>query len=146
MERLLLEFTAGSGARNWLEAVGRSNSDSLRALGDDYLRSAAKYRRTDCPIFTDKMPNNWSYVGLIHLMLPGAKIIDVRRHSLACCFANFALYFNRNTHFASRLKALGKFYRAYVELMDHFALALLVSLHHVLYERLVYERDGLLGR
>src|SRR3546814_14991158 len=75
---------------------------------DDYLRSAAKYRRTDCPIFTDKMPNNWSYVGLIHLMLPGAKIIDVRRHPLACCFANFALYFNRNTNFASSLEDLGK--------------------------------------
>src|SRR3546814_4917315 len=105
MERLLLEFTAGSGARNWLEAVGRSNSDSLRALGDDYLRSAAKYRRTDCPIFTDKMPNNWSYVGLIHLMLPGAKIIDVRRHPLACCFATFALYFRSEEH-TSELQSL----------------------------------------
>src|SRR3546814_12003934 len=56
MERLLLEFTAGSGAGNWLEAVGRSNSDSLRALGADYLRSAANYSRTDRTIFTDKMP------------------------------------------------------------------------------------------
>lgn len=142
MERLLLEFTAGSGAGNWLEAVGRSNSDSLRALGDDYLRSAAKYRRTDRPIFTDKMPNNWSYVGLIHLMLPGAKIIDVRRHPLACCFANFALYFNRNTNFASSLEDLGKFYRAYVELMDHFDQALPGRIHHVQYEILVDDLEG----
>src|SRR3546814_15327273 len=71
------------------------------------------------------MPNNWSYVGLIHLMLPGAKIIDVRRHPLACCFANFPLYFNRNTIFASSLEDLVNFYRAYVELMDHFDKALL---------------------
>src|SRR3546814_11598792 len=79
--------------------------------------------------YTTLFRSNWSYVGLIHLMLPGAKIIDVRRHPLACCFANFALYFNRNTNFASSLEDLGKFYRAYVELMDHFDQALPGRLH-----------------
>src|SRR3546814_7992506 len=88
------------------------------------------------------MPNNWFYVGLIHLMLPGAKIIDVRRHPLACCFANFALYFNSNTNFASSLEDMGKFYRAYVELMDHFYKALPGRIHHVLSERLVDDLEG----
>src|SRR3546814_6259258 len=63
-------------------------------------------------------------------------------HPLACCFANFALYFNRNTNFASSLEDLGKFYRAYVELMDHFDQALPGRIHHVQYERLVDDLEG----
>ena len=60
----------------------------LRALGERYLaRDARRMRKTQAPFFIDKMPNNCFYVGLIHLILPNASIIDARRHPLGCCFS-----------------------------------------------------------
>ena len=71
------------------EHLRRMSADDLRALGEEYLRRARHFRLTDKPFFTDKMPVNWLYVGIIRLILPNAKIIDARRHPLACCFANW---------------------------------------------------------
>jgi hypothetical protein len=88
------------------------------------------------------MPFNWSYVGLIHLILPDARIIDVRRHPLGCCFSNFALYFSRTVNFASSLEDLGRYYRAYARMMAHFDRVSPGRVHRVLYEDLVEDLEG----
>ena len=66
------------------------------------------------------MPNNFAHVGLIHLILPNAKIIDARRHPLACCFSNFKQHFARGQSFTYDLTDIGRYYRDYVALMAHF--------------------------
>ena len=75
------------GARHYHDVLAALDGDELRALGEDYLERTRIHRKTDAPLFIDKMPNNFLHVGLIHLMLPNARIIDARRHPLACCFS-----------------------------------------------------------
>ena len=70
-----------------------SSRDQLRALGERYLAQTRIQRKTGAPFFIDKMPNNWAHVGLIHLILPNAKIIDARRHPLSCCFSGLQAAF-----------------------------------------------------
>ena len=76
--------------------------------------------RTDKPLFIDKMPNNFRHIGLIHLILPNAKIIDARRNALACCFSNFKQLFASGQDFTYGLEDIGRYYRTYVELMAHW--------------------------
>ncbi len=143
MDRIAAGITNPDGTRSsWLDAIGDLSAESLRALGESYLSSTRVHRKTGRPFFTDKMPYNWSYAGLIHLILPKAKIIDVRRHPLGCCFSNFTLYFNRTTNFASGLEDIGRYYRAYVRMMDHFDRIVPGRVHRVLYEDLVGDLEG----
>jgi hypothetical protein len=60
--------------------------EDFRRLGDLYITGTRAYRQGK-PFFIDKMPNNFRHIGLIHLMLPNAKIIDARREPMACCFS-----------------------------------------------------------
>ncbi len=91
----------------------------LRRLGDQYLADSQAYR-SGKPIFIDKMPNNFRHIGLIHLMLPNAKIIDARREPMACCFSNFKQLFASGQEFTYSLEDIAFYYRTYVELMDHW--------------------------
>jgi tetratricopeptide (TPR) repeat protein len=93
--------------------------EEFRALGDKYLAETAVYR-TEKPHFIDKMPNNFRHLGLIHLILPNAKIIDARRNPLACCFSNFKQLFAAGQDFTYGLEEIGRYYRTYVELMAHW--------------------------
>jgi tetratricopeptide (TPR) repeat protein len=86
--------------------------------GTDYLKRAGRYRRTDRRYFTDKMPANWRLIALIRRILPGARIIDVRRAPLACCFSAYTTYFNRHTDFPNTLEDLGRYYRHYLGMME----------------------------
>jgi hypothetical protein len=106
-------------------------------LGAEYLTLARMHRRTAAPRFIDKMPNNWMHAGLIHLMLPNARIIDVRRDPMACCWSCFRQHFARGQHFTYSLEDLGNYYRDYVRLMAHFDAVLPGRVHRVVYERLV---------
>lgn len=126
----------------WAEALGGLDAAALAALGARYLAAAGRWRRTARPFFTDKMPANWRHVGLIHLILPNARIIDVRREAMACCFSSFTTYFNRHTSFPATLPDLARYYRGYVGAMDHFDDALPGRIHHVRYERLVDDLEG----
>ena len=94
-----------------------------RALGRRYLDETRIHRR-GAPRFVDKMPNNFRHLGLIHLILPNAKIIDARRHPLACCFSNFKQLFASGQEFTYSLEDLGAYYRDYVALMAHWDEAL----------------------
>ncbi len=116
--------------------------DQLRALGDEYLDRTRIQRKTGRPYFIDKLPNNWAHVGLIHLILPRAKIIDARRHPLSCCFSGFRQHFARGQHFTYDLAELGRYYRDYVDLMAHFDGLLPGRVHRVIYERMVADTEG----
>jgi len=119
------------------DAIARIPGDGLRSVGKRYLRSVQRHRRTDRPFFTDKMPANWQLVPLIHLALPNAKIIDVRRNPLPCCFSGFATYFNVHTSFPTDLADLGRHYADYTRLMAHMDSLFPKRVHRVHYENLV---------
>jgi hypothetical protein len=123
------------------EILASLEPDELRALGERYLSQTRVQRRTDRPLFIDKMPNNWMHVGLIHLMLPNARIVDARRHPLACCFSGFKQHFARGQHFTYGLEDLGRYYSDYVELMAHFDQVLPGRVHRVIYESLVEDTE-----
>lgn len=115
----------------------------LKALGEQYLERTRIYRKTRAPFFIDKMPNNFMHVGLIRLALPNAKIIDARRHPLACCFSGYKQHFARGQHFTYSLEDIGRYYRDYVELMAHFDQTLPAgTLHRVIYEDLVDDTEA----
>jgi len=117
------------------------SGDQLRALGEQYLEQTRIQRKTDAPFFIDKLPNNWAHTGLIHLMLPNAKIIDARRHPLSCCFSGFKQHFARGQHFTYSLAEIGRYYRDYVELMAHFDAVLPGRVHRVIYEHMVADTE-----
>ena len=131
-----------SGNGSYPEILGRLGADELRSLGERYIESTKIYRKTDRPLFIDKMPNNFANVGLIHLILPNAKIVDARRHPLACCFSIFKQLFARGQPFAYDLADIGRCYRDYVDLMAHFDEVLPGRIHHVFYERMVEDTEA----
>jgi tetratricopeptide (TPR) repeat protein len=112
-----------------------------RALGERYITQTRVQRRTRKPYFIDKMPNNFAYLGFIQLILPNARIIDARRHPLACCFSVFKQHFARGQQFAYDLEDLGRYYRDYVALMSHFNNVLPGRIHRVIYERLIEDTE-----
>lgn len=124
-------------AVNYPQALDGIDEASLKGLGDEYLWRARAHRRLGSPYFIDKMPNNFAHVGMIRLILPNAKIIDVRRHPMACCLSNFKQHFGIGQEFAYSLSDLGQYYFDYVELMAHYDEVLPGKVHRVLYEQLV---------
>ena len=82
------------------------------------------------------------YAPFIHLVLPNAKIVDARRHPLGCCFSNFRQHFARGQDFTYSLDDLGRYYRAYVELMAHMDSLLPGRVHRVIYERMVDDTEA----
>ncbi|HEX7113432.1 MAG TPA: sulfotransferase, partial [Mizugakiibacter sp.] len=140
--RMLREQGGADGDMPYHEALAALDADALRALGERYLAHTRIQRKTAAPLFIDKMPNNFMHIGLIHLMLPNAKIIDARRHPLACCFSNFKQHFARGQSFSYSQDDLGRYYRDYVALMAHFDAALPGRVHRVIYERMVEDTEG----
>lgn len=122
--------------------LARMSRTELEELGRQYLERTRIHRKTDKPFFIDKMPNNFLHIGLIQVSLPNARIIDARRHPLACCFSNFKQYFARGQSFSYSLKDVGHFYRDYVDLMDHYDAVLPARIHRVIYESLVNDTEG----
>ncbi|HEX8058639.1 MAG TPA: sulfotransferase [Novosphingobium sp.] len=112
------------------------------ALGERYLERTRGQRREGKPYFIDKLPNNWLYVGLIHLILPNAKIIDARRHPLDCGYSNFRQHFARGQAFAYDLKDIGRYYADYVRLMAHFDTVLPGRVHRVIHEHLLADPEA----
>lgn len=113
----------------------------FRALGERYLQTTQVQRKLGRPFFIDKMPNNFAHVGLIQLILPNARIVDVRRHPLACCFSNFKQHFARGQAFSYDLADMGRYYRDYVGLMAHVDQVLPGRVHRVIYEDLVADTE-----
>jgi len=129
-------------AEAFFEALSALSGAELRALGERYLEGTRVFRKAGAPFFIDKMPNNCLYVGLIHLILPNARIIDARRHPLGCGLSCFKQHFARGQGFSYGLEDLGHYYRDYVELMAHFDAVLPGRVHRVYYERMVEHTDA----
>ena len=125
----------------YADVLATKSDAEIRALGEWLLSQASLYRKTDRPLFIDKMPNNFLHIGLIHLILPNAKIIDARRHPLGCCFSNFKQYYARGQNFSYGLEDVGRFYREYVDLMAHFDAVLPGKIHRVFYEDTVADTE-----
>ena len=113
------------------------SAQDLRALGEEYLQRTRIQRKTERPLFIDKLPNNWAHAAFIRLILPNAKIIDARRHPLGCCFSNFKQHFARGQAFSYSLDDMGRYYADYVRLMAHLDRAQPGAVHRVIYEDMV---------
>jgi tetratricopeptide (TPR) repeat protein len=111
-------------------------------LGEHYLNDSRAYRRKGVPFFIDKMPNNFRHIGLIHLMLPNAKIIDARREPMACCFGNLKQLFAGGHEFSYDQEFLARYYRTYLDLMGHWDTALPGRVLRVLHEDIVEDLDA----
>ena len=129
------------------EALQQLTAGDVRALGERFLTDTRTYRRLGRPFFIDKMPNNFWHIGLIHLMLPGATIIDVRREPMACCFSNFKqLFGTTNQEFTYGLDPIARHYRTYLDLMRHWDEVLPGRVLRVQYEDVVEDLEGSVGR
>ncbi len=117
-------------------------AEELARLGAEYLARTRAQRRTGKPYFIDKMPNNFMHAGLIRLILPNAKIIDARRHPMACCFSNFKQHFAKGQGFSYGQERIARYYRDYVNLMARYDETMPGLIHRVIHEQLVEDLEG----
>ena len=115
--------------------------EEFRRLGERYITDTRAYRQGK-PFFIDKMPNNFCHIGLIHLMLPNAKIIDVRRDPMACCVSNLRQLFAQGQEFTYSIEDIARYYRTYLELMRHWDAVLPGRILRVWYEDVVEDLEG----
>jgi hypothetical protein len=120
-------------------------AEDFRRLGEKYLTDTRIYR-TGKARFIDKMPNNFRHIGLIHLMLPNAKIIDARREPMACCFGNLKQLFAQGQEFCYSVEDIARYYRTYLELMRHWDTALPGRVLRVQHEDVVDDLEGTVRR
>ncbi len=115
--------------------------DELTAFGDAFIKDTMIQRKQGTPFFMDKMPNNFRHIGLIHMILPNAKIIDARRGAMGCCFSGFKQLFAEGQEFTYGLEEIGHYYKDYVALMDHWDQVLPGKILRVRYEDVVADLD-----
>jgi tetratricopeptide (TPR) repeat protein len=115
--------------------------EDFRRLGESYMTDTRAYRNNR-PFFIDKMPNNFRHIGLIHLIMPNAKIIDVRREPVACCFSNLKQLFASGQEFTYSIEDIARYYRTYLDLMRHWDAVLPGLVLRVFYEDVVEDLDG----
>jgi tetratricopeptide (TPR) repeat protein len=143
---LVARFDDLTDARDgYPQTVARASEAQLCALGERYLRETSPLRSGGA-YFTDKLPNNFSHVGLIHAILPNASIIDARRHPMDACLSTFRQYFAEGQTFSYDLNDLGRYYRCYLSLMDHWDSVLPGKVLHVNYEQLVDDTEATVKR
>ncbi|MEL7448989.1 MAG: sulfotransferase [Pseudomonadota bacterium] len=119
--------------------------EEFEKFGQEFIDETRIHRR-GAPFFTDKMPNNFRHIGLIHLMLPNARIIDARRGPMACCFSGYKQLFAEGQEFSYDLEDMGRYYRDYVELMDHWDAVLPGKVLRVHYEQVVNDLEAQVRR
>ena len=125
--------------------LAQMGSEDLRRLGEKYLADTRVYR-TGKAHFIDKMPNNFRHIGLIHLMLPNAKIIDARREPMACCFGNLKQLFAQGQEFTYSVEDIARYYRTYLDLMRHWESVLPGRVLRVQHEDVVADLEGSVRR
>ena len=130
-----------SEASRYPAILAEMNDSQFRELGEEYLQRTRVQRGT-APFFIDKMPNNFFHVGLINRMLPNATIIDARRHPMAACFSGFTQLFAKGQPFTYGLDNIGRYYRDYLALMDHWDQVLPGKVHLALYEEVVADTEN----
>ncbi len=121
--------------------LGALSPKDLTAFGEAFLRDTRIHRKTGVPFFIDKMPNNFRHIGLIHMILPNAKIIDARRGAMGCCFSGFKQLFAEGQEFTYGLEEIGHYFKDYVALMDHWDRVLPGKVLRVNYEDVVADLE-----
>ncbi len=142
-QRLAAKRGDGDG---YPEVLVELSADVLKALGEEYLERTRVQRRLGRQFFIDKMPNNWLHAGFILLILPNAKIIDARRHPMACCFSAWKQHFARGQNYSFGLPEVGRYYADYVALMAHIDAVLPGRVQRVIHERLVDDPEAEIRR
>ena len=132
----------GANSKTYYPLLLEMTKEESIGFGERYLKNTQIHRQQGLPFFIDKMPNNFAHIALIQLILPNAKIIDARRHPLACCFSNYKQHFARGQNFSYSLDDMGLYYYDYVRLMSHFDTVLPGRIHRVHYESLVENTEA----
>ena len=133
----------GSGTKDqtsYPEILSKLSTSEIESLGKQYI-SETKMIRSEFPFFIDKMPNNFSHIGLINLILPNAKIIDARRDPLDTCFSCYKQLFARGQMFTYDFNELARYYVNYIKLMDHWDEVLPGKVYRVFYENIVENQE-----
>jgi tetratricopeptide (TPR) repeat protein len=141
MASRLASGAPGDRRTRYTNVMATLDADEFAACGAGYLECTAGHR-AGAPFFVDKMPNNFIHVGLIHLMLPNAKIVDARRQPMACGFSVFKQLFAQGQTFSYSLDEIGRYYRDYVRLMSHWDEALPGRVLRVDYEAVVKNTEA----
>ena len=128
------------------ERVVELDRAQLDALGQQCLDKMAEYRKTTLPYVVDKRPWNWLDACFIHLMLPNAKFIDIRRRPMAAGFAMFKQLLPADASFSFDLRHLGHYYRNYVEFMDYLETVMPGRILRVSYPALVDDTETQIRR
>jgi tetratricopeptide (TPR) repeat protein len=128
------------GGKAYPELLQDFSDTQLQALGQQYIEDT-RIHRQGADFFIDKMPNNFRHIGLIKLILPNARIIDARRHPMACCFSGFKQLFAEGQEFTYDLIDIGRYYNDYVELMTHWDTVSPNSVLRVQYENVVADLE-----
>jgi tetratricopeptide (TPR) repeat protein len=131
---------------NYPANLAELDRESLAEFGEAFIRDTRIHRKQGTPFFIDKMPNNFRHIGLIHLILPNAKIIDARRSAMGCCFSGFKQLFAEGQEFTYGLEEIGHYYRDYVQLMDHWDKVLPGKVLRVRYEEVVADLESQVRR
>ena len=140
--KVLYRKLKGSDAKTYYPMLLEMTQEESISFGERYIKNTQVQRKQGLPFFIDKMPNNFAHIALIQLILPNAKIIDARRHPLACCFSNFKQHFARGQNFSYSLEDMGRYYFDYVKLMAHFDDVLPGRIHRVNYESMVENTEA----
>ena len=125
--------------------LGELPTERFAQFGQQFIEDTRAYRGT-APYFIDKMPNNFFHVGLIKLILPNAKVIDARRHPMACCFSGYKQLFGEGQEFSYGLEEIGNYYRQYVDLMNHWDEVLPGFVLRVQHEDVIADLEGQVRR
>lgn len=131
--------------QSYPEILAHLSSDELKTMGEKFIADT-KIHRQGAAFFIDKMPNNFRHIGLIKLILPNAKIIDARRHPMACCFSNYKQLFAEGQEFSYDLNDIAQYYNDYVELMTHWDAVLPSQVLRVNYEEVVNDLESQVRR
>jgi hypothetical protein len=134
-----------SDTGNYPEVLKTLSHEKRLEMGEAYINDT-RLHRSGAPHFTDKMPNNFRHIGLIHLILPNAKIIDARRAPLDCCFSAFKQLFAQGQEFSYGLEELGAYYRDYIRLMEHWDNVLPGKVLNVQHEDVINDLEGQVHR
>ena len=137
---LVRGFDRAPHGDSYPETVAGVPPGEFAALGGRYITDTAPLRRGRAR-FTDKLPNNFSHVGLIHAILPNATVIDARRHPMDACFSTFKQHFASGQTFSYDLEDLGRYYRCYLSVMDHWDEVLPGKVLHIQYEQMVRDPE-----
>jgi hypothetical protein len=130
-----------TGGLGYIERLMRLNAGQLSALGEEYLERTKIQRKQDKPLFIDKMPANWRYIGLINLILPNAKIIDTRRHPIDCCWSNYKQHYGSGHANSYDLEDMGHFYMEYVKYLIHIDKTLPGRIYRVIHESIIQNTE-----